>query len=118
IYGYDAASGEFGTVAPVFSTVASQNNFGIFDLDPASGGTNYEFAFTNDPATGALVVAANFLTSDSFNPLAYQLAIDPSSGGSFGSWSVTPAPVPLPAALPLMLSALGFFGVAGRRRAA
>lgn len=118
IYGYDPTSFAFGTVAPVFSTVFSENNFGIFDMDPALGTANYQFAFTNDPVTGALVVASNFLASDRFNPEAFQLAIDPTSGGALGTWSVTEAPVPLPAALPLLLSGLGLFGLARGRRAA
>jgi hypothetical protein len=64
------------------------------------------------------VVAANFLQSDGFSgPGATQLDIDQSSGGT---WTLTPAPVPLPAALPLLfsgLSSLGLFGI-GRRRGA
>jgi hypothetical protein len=33
-----------------------------------------------------------------------------------GTWSLTPAPVPLPAALPLLVSGLGLLAAAKRRR--
>lgn len=117
IYGYDPATAAFGTVAPVFSTVAAQNDFVIQDLNPSLGATNYEFWFTNDPVAGQSVGAANFLQSDSFSgPGATQLAIDPSANGVYGTWSVTPSPVPLPDTLPLLASGLGLIGFARRRR--
>ncbi|HEY4370125.1 MAG TPA: PEP-CTERM sorting domain-containing protein [Steroidobacteraceae bacterium] len=121
IYGYNTTTGLFESgVAPVLSTVAAQNNFIIEDLNPAAGSTNYEFAFVNDPTFGATIVAANFLHSDSFSgPGSTQLAIDPNNSGVYGSWTVKPAPVPLPAAFPLLASGLGLLGgVARRRRAA
>jgi hypothetical protein len=119
IYGYDPASGAFGTAAPELSTTASQNNFLIQDIDPSLGATNYEFWFTNDPVAGRSVGAANFLQSDSFSgPGATQLALDPNSSGAYGTWKVTPSPVPLPATLPLLASGLGLMGFARRRRRA
>lgn len=119
IYGYDPSTGAFGTAAPVFSTNAALNDFVIQDLDPSVGATNYEFWFTNDPVFGRSVGAANFLQSDSFSgPGATQLALDPNSSGAYGTWKVTPSPVPLPDTLPLLASGLGLLGLARRRRRA
>jgi glycerophosphoryl diester phosphodiesterase len=118
IYGYNTKTGLFNSgVAPAFSTVASQNNFIIQDIDPSLGNANYEFVFDNDPTYGATIVAANFLHSDSFSgPGATQLAIAPDNNGVYGSWTVKPAPVPLPAALPLLVSGLGLLGGLARQR--
>lgn len=117
IYGWDTSDEQFDAPAS-FSTVASKNNFIITDENPQGANQpNYEFAFVNDtnPLVGTQVVAANLLQSDSFSgPNATQFATD--VGG--GAWSVTPAPVPLPAALPLLASGLALFGIGRRRRAA
>lgn len=106
------------TTPVVLSTDITQNNFAISDVDAAlSTSPDYEFAIQNDPSLGGTsVVAVNFLQSDRFSgPGATQLDTDPTSG-ALGTWTLTPAPVPLPAALPLLLSGLGLFGL-GRRRA-
>jgi hypothetical protein len=117
IYGWDTSDESYDAPA-VFSTVASKNNFIIEDESPASGNVaNYYFTFINDPnpAFGTNVVASNFLHSDSFSgPGATQLALDSGTG----AWNVTPAPVPLPAALPLLASGLALFGIGRRRRVA
>jgi hypothetical protein len=96
------------------------NNFAISDVDASiNTSPDYEFAYLNDPNpnTGSSVVAANFLQSDSFSVGSTQLAID--QPGVASSWRLTDvSAVPIPAALPLLMSGLGLLGFARRRRAA
>ncbi len=100
----------FAANAAVISTNASLNNFVFADSNDPGGNnvTNY-FYFVNGATpsgTGTSeVLASNFNTGDVDldNPAA-------------GAWSLTAAPVPLPAALPLLASALGIFGLGALRR--
>jgi hypothetical protein len=114
IYGYDASNSSFDAPAS-FSTVSSKNNFLIADENPGGANqANYFFSFVNDPSFGTSIGAGNFLASDRFSgPGSSQAAADFADNGT---WKV--APVPLPAALPLLISGLGLLGFGRRRRSA
>jgi hypothetical protein len=105
-----------GRIIAVSGTFNAANNLG----SPASGNTLIDSWVNTSPVAGVNTVNLN---STSFGPGTYDLQIrgevlgSPPSGGYGGS--VTFTPVPLPAALPLLLSGLGLFaGFSGRRRTA
>lgn len=108
-----SAPWNFATSAAVVSTNASLNNFIFADsADPAGNNVTNYFYFvtgtTTPSGTGTSeVLAYNTNTGDidADNPAA-------------GVWSLTAVPVPLPAALPLLGSALGIFGLGAMRRRA
>jgi hypothetical protein len=108
-------------VAPSASTTiyanAAENNFGISDADQSVNSTpDYFFNFINDanPQVGSSVQAFNIQQADAFSS-PYQFDVDSANG----TWTLTDvSAVPLPAGLPLLLSGLGLFGIAARRRAA
>lgn len=107
-----AAPWNFAANAAVVSTNASANNFIIADsTDPAGNNVTNYFYFVNGATPSGSgtseVLAANFNTGDADldNPAA-------------GVWSLTAVPVPLPAGLPLLGSALGIFGLGAFRRRA
>lgn len=95
------------SIPAVVSTKASENNFIFADSNiPTDFGASNYFYFVNDPnGIAGLDVSAN-------NTNTGQIAEDAATG----TWSLTPAPVPLPAALPLIASGLGLLGAAARRR--
>lgn len=98
------------TITPVFSTNIALNNFAIADTDLAVNfaDTNY-FSFINDPNYGQVAIAVNNNTLDS-NGNALTATDSPASG----VWSVTA--VPVPGAMPLLLSGMGILAAASRRR--
>lgn len=103
-----------GRIIGVSGTFSAANNLGA----PASGNTLVDAWMNTSPVAGINTVNLN---STTFGPGTYDLQIrgevlgSPASG-SYGG-SVTFTAVPLPAALPLMLSGLGLFGgLRGRRR--
>jgi hypothetical protein len=94
------------------------NNFGISDADQSvNSNPGYFFNFVNDPhpAVGTEVVAFNQISGgDNFNPGGPQLDVDT----AITQWTLTDvSAVPLPAALPLLLSGLGLLGFSRRRAA-
>jgi hypothetical protein len=109
---------DFSSGAAVVSTVAASNNFIIADSnDPqGNGATNYFYFVNGTTPSGSgsqEVVAANGNVLTNNTDIA-----NPALGYAAGTWSLTPAPVPLPAAFPLLLSGLGLLAVKRRRRSA
>lgn len=108
-----AAPWNFAPNAAVISTTASLNNFIFADsTDPAGNNVTNYFYFVN----GATPSGSGTSEALAYNTNTGDIDFDNPAGGA---WSLTAAPVPLPAGLPLLGSALGFLGLrAFRRRAA
>ena len=107
-----SAPWNFATNAAVISTNASANNFIVADSTDSAGNnvTNY-FYFVNGPTPSGSctseVLAYNTNTGD--------IDFDNPAGGV---WSLSAVPVPLPAGLPLLGSAIGILGLGALRRRA
>jgi hypothetical protein len=111
---FDATTGgfDYSANAAVVSTNAAHNNFIFADnTDPAANNATNFFYYINNSAFSTdgnpAVSAANF------NPGANS-SFDLDTPAAAGQWSLNP--VPVPAALPLMISGLGLLAGAKRRR--
>jgi hypothetical protein len=110
---WDSSAGDvnFAANAAVVSTNGAQNNFVIGDTnDPLLGTfTNLFYYVSGAPGTTPSGGSQEVSLQNIAGPSAFDL-------DAVGTWSLTPAPVPLPAALPLLVSGLGLFAAAKRRR--
>jgi hypothetical protein len=105
---WNTATLDWDSAPAKISTDASQNNFIFADSNvPADFGVTNYFYFTND-ATNGQTVFANNLNSDA---IAYD-------SPATGTWSLTPAAVPLPGAVWFFTSSLGAMAALRRRRQA
>jgi hypothetical protein len=106
---FDGTAGAFDfTKAPVVSFNGSQNNFIFSDASDPLSASNF-FYFVNGTTPSGLSNQELSVT----NTHAILNNADFDSPGA-GTWSLTP--VPLPAALPLLVSGLGLLGLNRRRR--
>jgi hypothetical protein len=105
----------FAPNAAVVSTTASLNNFIIADsTDPAGNNVTNYFYFVNG-ATGQTPSGTGTSEALVYNTNTGDIDLDnPASG----VWSLSAIPVPLPAGLPLLGSAVGLFGLGALRRRA
>jgi PEP-CTERM motif len=111
-----SSGGSFNYAAnsAVVSTNAALNNFVINDSnDPLNNNSTNSFYYFNG-ATPDSFGSHEVNVSTNAGPSDY----DNDQASGIGQWSLTPAPVPLPAALPLMISGLGLLAAAKRRRQA
>jgi hypothetical protein len=108
---FDGTAGAFDFAkAPVVSFSAAQNNFIFSDAnDPTLGAASNYFYFVN--GTTPLNVSNQEILAATNHVILNSADFD--SPGA-GTWSLTP--VPLPAALPLLVSGLGLLGLKRRRR--
>ena len=110
---WDSTAGavSFAANTAVVSTNAAQNNFVIADTsDPSLATfTNLFYYVSGAPGTTPSGGSQEVSLQNIAGPSAFDL-------DTVGTWSLTPAPVPLPAALPLLVSGLGLIAAAKRRR--
>jgi hypothetical protein len=112
---WDSSAGDvnFTASSAVVSTNGALNNFVIGDTnDPLLGNFTNLFYYVNGstPSGGG--------QEASLQNIAGPSGFDMDTAGGIGTWSLQQAPVPLPAALPLLASGLGLFAAAKRRRRA
>lgn len=109
---WDSSGGvvNFAPNAAVVSTSGALNNFVIVDTNDPTLASNWTNLFYYVNGLGPLGNSQEVSLQNTFGPSGF----DADSTGGVGTWSVQP--VPLPAALPLLVSGLGLFAAAKRRR--
>jgi hypothetical protein len=109
---WDPVAGEanFAPNAAVVSTIGAQNNFVIVDTNDPTLLSNWTNLFYYVNGTGPQGNSQEVSLQNTLGPSGF----DADSTGGVGTWSVQP--VPLPAALPLLVCGLGLFAAAKRRR--
>jgi hypothetical protein len=114
---WDPSAGTAGAVnfaanTAVASTNGALNNFVIADTNDPSLATFTNLFYYVSGTTPDLVGSQEVSLQNVSGPSGF----DNDAVGGVGTWSLTPAPVPLPAALPLLVSGLGLLAAAKRRR--
>jgi hypothetical protein len=92
-------------------------NYTAGQTTPISGSpvtAGWSTAFNSGPTSGTIAVISDTVLAPGSYALEVQGTVAGTAGGSY-SGSLNLAPVPLPAALPLLLSGLGAIGFFGRR---
>jgi hypothetical protein len=100
----------FAPNAAVVSTDGTLNNFVIVDTNDPTLTANFTNLFYYVNGTGPQGNSQEVSLQNIAGPSGF----DADSAGGVGTWSLKP--VPLPAALPLLVSGLGLFAAAKRRR--
>jgi len=131
---------DLGTGLPVGTALRSPDNLAIdadgniYIIEDRNGGVDDDIWFANDlnhdgdlldlgegiarwATNGAVGSEFTGLYFDPFNPNRAWVNIQHPDSGVDRLFEITTAPVPVPAALPLLVSALGGLGVVARRRA-
>ena len=114
----------FANQEPLPSVALTGTGNGVAEIDTSNGGGptgvydfRYVFGQGQDRLEANEVVSftSTFAMEHTFDAGLFALHVQGLTDDQGGSAWHTPSPVPVPAALPLMASALGIFGIARRR---